>query len=53
MTETEVNRSAIGTLLREDPRDVAASVLNGGYRSGQKLDEITALVRNDGAARRG
>jgi hypothetical protein len=52
-TEVDVDRSAVGTLLREDPRDVAAKLLNGGYGSERKLDEITALVKNDAEARRG
>jgi hypothetical protein len=49
----EFDRSAVGTLLKEDPRDVAAKLLNGGYGSEKKLDEINALVRNDEAAKRG
>lgn len=52
-TEAEVDRSAIGTLLREDPRDVAQKLLSGGYDSGKRLDEIAALVRHDETARRG
>jgi hypothetical protein len=52
-TEVEIDRSAVGTLLREDPRDVASKLLNGGYNAGRKLDEITALVKNDAQARRG
>jgi hypothetical protein len=52
-TEAEIDRSAVGTLLREDPRDVASNLLNGGYRSEARLDEIRALVRNDETARRG
>jgi len=39
-TEAEVDRSAIGTLLREDPRDVASKLLKGGYNREAKLDEI-------------
>jgi hypothetical protein len=52
-TESEIDRSAIGTLLREDPRDVAAKILNDGYRSEAKLDDIRGLVRNDEIAKRG
>jgi len=52
-TEADIDRSAIGTLLREDPRDVANGLLSGGYSSGKKLDEINALVKNDEAAKRG
>lgn len=52
-TETEIDRSAIGTLLKEDPRDVASKVLNGGYGAERQLDEITALVKSDPAAARG
>ncbi|RED36202.1 hypothetical protein BJ123_108137 [Rhodopseudomonas thermotolerans] len=52
-TELEVDRSAIGTLLREDPRDVAKSLLGGRYGSEKRLDEISALVKNDAQAKRG
>jgi hypothetical protein len=52
-TEAEVDRSAIGTLLREDPRDAANNLLSGGYQSEKRLDEIVALVKNDETARRG
>lgn len=52
-TEADIDRSAAGTLLREDPRDVANGLLSGGYSSGKKLDEINALVKNDEAAKRG
>lgn len=52
-TEAEIDRSAVGTLLREDPRDVAAGLLKGGYSSERKLDEINALVKNDEVAKRG
>lgn len=52
-TETEVDHSVIGTLLREDPRDAAAIILNGGYDSSKRLDEINALVRRDTQAQRG
>ena len=52
-TEGEIDRSAIGTLLREDPRDVANKLLNGGYQSEGKLDEIVALVKTDQTAQRG
>jgi hypothetical protein len=52
-TEAEIDRSAIGTLLRKDPRDVASNLLGGGYGAEKKLDEINALVKNDEQARRG
>jgi len=52
-TEAEIDRSAVGTLLREDARDVANKLLSGGYNSEKKLEEIGALVRHDEAARRG
>lgn len=52
-TEAEVDRSAIGTLLREDPRDVAKKILNGGYGVERQLDEINTLVKSDPAAARG
>jgi len=52
-TEAEIDRSAVGTLLREDPRDVATKILNGGYNREAKLDEINKLVKNDEQAQRG
>ncbi|MGL3109140.1 hypothetical protein [Bradyrhizobium sp. BR 1432] len=52
-TEVDVDRSVIGTLLREDPRDAAAKILNGGYDASKRLDEINALVRHDAQAQRG
>lgn len=52
-TEAEVDRSVIGTLLRQDPRDAAVKILNGGYESSKRLDEINALVRHDAQAQRG
>ncbi|MCA1542233.1 hypothetical protein I6F18_19945 [Bradyrhizobium sp. NBAIM32] len=52
-TEAEVDRSVVGTLIREDPREAASSVLNDKYGGPKKLDEITALVRNDAQAQRG
>ncbi|MGZ5987579.1 MAG: hypothetical protein ACXWLZ_00885 [Rhizomicrobium sp.] len=52
-TEAEVDRSAIGTLLREDPRDVATMLLNGGYGSERKLDDVIRTIGNDPAAKRG
>ncbi|MDA9477877.1 hypothetical protein XI03_26030 [Bradyrhizobium sp. CCBAU 65884] len=52
-TEAEIDRSVIGTLLREDPRDAATKILGGGYDSSRKLDEINALVRHDAQAQRG
>lgn len=52
-TEAEVDRSAIGTLLREDPRDVGQKLLGGKYDAGTKLDEINALIKNDPQAVRG
>lgn len=52
-TEAEVDRSVIGTLIREDPREAASSILNDKYGGPKKLDEINALVRNDAQAQRG
>jgi hypothetical protein len=52
-TESEVDRSVIGTLLREDPRDVASKILGGGYGAEKRLDEIATLVRSDPDAARG
>lgn len=52
-TEAEIDRSAVGTLLREDPRDVAKKLLGSKYSADAKLDEINALIRNDPQAMRG
>ncbi|MDA9488686.1 hypothetical protein [Bradyrhizobium sp. CCBAU 11361] len=52
-TEAEIDRSAVGTLFREDPRDVAQKLLGGKYDAGTKLDEINALIKNDPQAVRG
>ncbi|WP_342737471.1 hypothetical protein [Bradyrhizobium sp. B117] len=52
-TEAEVDRSVVGTLIREDPRDAASSILADKYGGPKKLDEINALVRNDAQAMRG
>lgn len=52
-TEAEIDRSAVGTLLREDPRDVASRILNGGYGAEKQLDEIQNLVKSDPVAARG
>lgn len=52
-TEAEIDRSAVGTLLREDPRDVAQKLLGSKYGAEAKLDEINALIRNDPQAARG
>ncbi|OSI67050.1 hypothetical protein BSZ21_18595 [Bradyrhizobium canariense] len=53
VTEAEIDRSAVGTLFREDPRDVAQKLLGGKYDAGTKLDEINALIKNDPQAVRG
>lgn len=47
------DRSAAGTLLREDPRDVAASILGGNYGAERRLGEINNVLKNDEAAQRG
>ncbi|QHP69998.1 hypothetical protein EI171_23495 [Bradyrhizobium sp. LCT2] len=52
-TEAEIDRSAVGTLLREDARDVAQKLLGGKYNAGAKLDEINALIKSDPQAVRG
>jgi hypothetical protein len=52
-TEADIERSAVGTLLKDDPRDVAAGLLKGGYAAERKLNEINALVKNDEVAKRG
>jgi hypothetical protein len=51
--EAEIDRSIVGTLLREDPRDVASKLLGGKFSAEKKLDEVLALVKNDAPARRG
>lgn len=52
-TEQEVDRSIVGTLLREDPRDVAKRILDGGYGAERELAEIQRVVGQDPAAARG
>lgn len=52
-TESEISRSVAGTLLREDPRDVASKLLNGGYGAEKKVDEINKLLGGDKQARSG
>lgn len=52
-TEANVDRSAIGTLLKEDPRDVAAGILSGKFSSEAKLDEIKKIIGSDKEAARG
>lgn len=52
-TQEQIDNSAVGTLLHEDPRDVANGLLSGKYSSESKLDEILALVKNDAPAKRG
>lgn len=52
-TEAEIDRSAVGTLLREDPRDVAKKLLGSKYSGNAKLDEINGLIKNDSEALRG
>ena len=53
-TAREVDASAIGKLLSDDPRNVARSVFSGKrWGTGKKLDEINAIIGNDAAAKRG
>ncbi|MDI3560237.1 hypothetical protein [Bradyrhizobium sp. Arg816] len=52
-TEAEIDRSAVGTLLREDPRSVAQKFLGSKYGADAKLDEINALIKSDPQALRG
>lgn len=52
-TAQNVDRSAIGTLLRKDPRDVAAKLLNGGYGAERELDDVIRTIGSDADARRG
>jgi hypothetical protein len=52
--EQDVERSAAGTLLREDPRDVAQRLLGTKrYGAEKQLGEINALVASDPVAQRG
>lgn len=49
-----VERGAIGTLLSDDPRDVAKGLLTGQkYGAGRSFDEIEQIIGNDETARRG
>lgn len=52
-TEAEIERSAVGTLLQKDPRDVASQLLSGRYNAEKKLDEINTLIGSDPQAVRG
>jgi hypothetical protein len=52
-SEVEIDRSVIGTLIHEDPRDAASKILGGWYDAERRLDEINALVHNDAQAARG
>jgi hypothetical protein len=52
-TEAEIDRSAVGTLLREDPRDVAESILGGKWNAEKQIDEINRVIGSDERARRG
>lgn len=53
-TQQDVERSAVGTLLREDPRDVAQRIFSGkSYGAEKELDQIKQVIGKDEAARRG
>ncbi|MCK1541623.1 hypothetical protein IVB12_06420 [Bradyrhizobium sp. 179] len=52
-TEAEIDRSAVGTLLREDPRDVAKKLLGNKYGADAKLKEIQDVIGKDEQAARG
>ncbi|WP_338317585.1 hypothetical protein, partial [Bradyrhizobium ottawaense] len=52
-TEAEIDRSAVGTLLREDPRDVAKKLLGSKYGADAKLKEIQDVIGRDERAARG
>jgi len=52
--EQSVTRGAIGTLLNEDPRNVAKSILaKGNYGAERTLDEIDQIIGDDATARQG
>lgn len=53
-TEQEIERSAVGTLLKEDPRDVAARLFGSPkYGAEKELDEIKKVIGADKEANRG
>jgi len=53
-TEDEINRSVIGTLLKEDPRDTARRIFGSqSYGAEKELDEIKKLIGADKQANRG
>lgn len=50
----DFERSAAGTLLREDPRDVATTLVWGNkFSNAKRMQETTDIVRNDPTALRG
>lgn len=54
LTEREIDRSIVGTLLNEDPRDVARSLFSTNRRAVEEdFRRIGEMVRNDPAAARG
>ncbi len=53
-TEIDIDRSAAGTLLREDPRDVANRLISSGkYGSEKEMTDVVNVVKNDPQALRG
>jgi hypothetical protein len=53
-TGQSIERGAIGTLLREDPRDVARRLITGkSYAAEKELDQIHNVIGQDKAAREG
>jgi hypothetical protein len=53
-TEQEIERSAAGTLLREDPRDTAQRIFGSKkYGAEKELDEVNKLLGADAEAKRG
>lgn len=53
--EANIERSQIGVLLREDPRDVAKGIFRPGsnYSAAARLDEIDGIIGTNETARRG
>lgn len=52
-TDADVNRGAAGTLLRDDPRKVAESILGDKYNAPRRMEEVDRIIGSDAAAREG
>lgn len=49
----DLERNAVGTLLRDDPRKVAKSILEDPYGGPKRLDEISKVIGADERAKAG